>query len=423
MLKNKSVSDIEYQEVEKTMSKVKVPRETHLKIASEKHEQLPAIMKKEKVDCWIIFARETDSTPDPVMDIVVAGDVVWHSAFIFSLAEDKLSKVAIVGNHDVNAEEDKRLWDEVIGYKEGISKPLADYIKKLDPKKIALNYSIDDVTSDGLTHGMFLTISEILKDKKDRFISAEPIIQDLRGRKSQTEIELVKEACILTKEIYEEMAAKLKVGMNEKEVQKMFHDKMDSLGVIEAWQRNSCPAVDAGPDKGIGHAGPKKDSLLKKGHTVHFDFGIKLHGYCSDIQRMYFFGKEEDIPEELQHAFDTVHKAITLAAEFIKPGVKGYEVDKIARDHVLERGYEEYTHALGHQVGTHAHDGGVLLGPLWERYGDIPKGEVQENMIFTLELYTKTKNYGYVSLEEDIVVTKDGCEFLIPRQDKFICIE
>ena len=162
--------------------------------------------------------------------------------------------------------------------------------------------------------------------------------------------------------------------------------------MLVLWQKNSCPAVDAGPDKEIGHAGPKPDIYTQKGHTLHFDFGVKLQGYCSDIQRMVFFGKEEDIPEELQHAFATIHEAITRAANFIKPGVKGFEVDKIARDHVLERGYEEYGHALGHQVGTRTHDGGTLLGPLWERYRDIPKGQVEEDQIYTLELNVKTKN-------------------------------
>ena len=211
--------------------------------------------------------------------------------------------------------------------------------------------------------------------------------------------------------------------MNEVEIQKMFHDEVERLGVVPSWQRNSCPAVDAGPDKEIGHAGPKTDVFVQKGQTLHYDFGVKLQGYCSDIQRMYFFGKEEEIPEELIHAFETVHGAITRAAEYIKPGLKGHEVDKIARDYVVERGYEEYGHALGHQVGTRTHDGGTLLGPLWERYGNIPKGLVEENMIFTLELNVKTKNYGYVSLEEDIVITKNGCKFLIPRQEKFITIE
>ena len=44
-------------------------------------------------------------------------------------------------------------------------------------------------------------------------------------------------------------------------------------------------------------------------------------------------------------------------------------------------------------------------------------------MVFTLELNVKTKNYGYVSLEEDIMVTKDGCRFLIPKQEKFLLVK
>ncbi|MCE7746590.1 MAG: aminopeptidase P family protein [Candidatus Heimdallarchaeota archaeon] len=405
------------------MSESKIPRDLHLQIAKEKHDLLPAIMEELDIDCWIVFARSTAAIPDPVMELIVVGDIVWKAAFIFSLKNGKFNKTAIVGNHDVINEEEKGIWDEVLGYVEGISELFKKFMDDLDPKKIAIDYSTDDVTSDGLTYGMYLILSDILADHKKKFMSAENIIQKLRGRKSKTEIELITKSCEMTKGIYERIGSQVKVGMVETEVQKMFHDEVAKLGVVTAWQAHSCPAVDAGPDKEIGHAGPKPDIKIKAGHTLHYDFGVKLHGYCSDIQRMYFFGKEEDIPEELIHAFETVHGAITRAAEFIKPGVKGFEVDKIARDYVIERGYEEYGHALGHQVGTKTHDGGTLLGPLWERYRDIPKGVVEENMIYTLELNVKTKNYGYVSIEEDIVVTKEGCKFLIPRQEKFITID
>ena len=405
------------------MSKSKIPRDLHLKIAKEKHNQLPAIMKELDIDCWIIFARSTAAIPDPIMELVVVGDIVWKSAFIFSLKDGKFSKTAIVGNYDVFNEVMKGIWDEVLSYREGISEIFKKFIDKLSPEKIAIDYSTDDVTSDGLTYGMYMILSEILADHKKKFVSAENIIQKLRGRKSKIEIELITKSCEMTNGIYERIGSQVKVGMIETDIQKMFHDEVDKLGVVTAWQAHSCPAVDAGPDKEIGHSGPIHEIKVQKGQTLHYDFGVKLHGYCSDIQRMYFFGKEEEIPKELIHAFETVHGAITRAAEFIKPGVKGYEVDKVARDYVIERGYEEFGHALGHQVGTRTHDGGTLLGPLWERYGNIPKGPVEENMIFTLELNVKTKNYGYVSLEENIIVTKDGCKFLIPRQEKFITIE
>ena len=403
------------------MSQAKTPTELRLAIIREKHNQLPSIIKENKVACWLIFIRETSANPDPIMDLVIGGDVVWESAFIFNYNETGFSKTAIVGNYDAPAERKKEIWDEVIPYKEGIADTLREYIEAVNPQNIALNYSEDDVVSDGLSHGMFLKISKILTDKSERFISATPIIRAVRGRKTKTEIKLVAEACKLTEEINRTITSKLKVGLSEPEIQKMYHDEMDNLGVIEAWQRVSCPAIDAGPDKEIGHVGPSPQYSIKQGHTLHNDFGIKLQGYCSDLQRMWFFGM--DPPTELIHAFETVRDAILKAADFIKPGVTGYSVDKIARDYVISRGYEEYAHALGHQVGTEAHDGGVILGPLWERYGDTPKGLVEESNIFTLELNVKTKNYGTVSLEENIVVTKDGCEFLVPPQEKFILIK
>lgn len=405
------------------MSQAEISRGMQLQIVKEKHDQLSEIMSENHIDCWIVFVRETAANPDPMMDLVAAGDIVWESAFIFLNREEKLKKIAIVGNFDVDAEKRKGIWDAVISYKEGISKPLLETISKFNPERIALNYSEDDVVADGLSHGMFLKITKILVDYTHLFISAAPLIRAIRGRKSTTEVQLITEACELTEVINKNVTSNLEVGMSESEIQQLYYDEMDSSGVIEAWQRTSCPSVDAGPDKEIGHVGPLDNSFTKTGHTLHNDFGVKLQGYCSDLQRMWFFGKEEELPEELIHAFDTVRDAIIKASEFIKPGVTGYSVDKIARNHVISRGYEEYAHALGHQVGIYAHDGGVLLGPIWERYGDTPKGLVEEGNVFTLELHVKTKNYGTVSLEENIVVTKDGCKLLVPPVDNFIFIK
>jgi hypothetical protein len=115
------------------MSESKIPRGLHLKIAKEKHDQLSEIMKEADIDCWIVFVRSTAAIPDPVMELVIVGDIVWQSAFVFSLKNGKFTKTAIVGNYDVINEENKGIWDEVIGYKEGISKILKDFIDSIDP--------------------------------------------------------------------------------------------------------------------------------------------------------------------------------------------------------------------------------------------------------------------------------------------------
>jgi Xaa-Pro aminopeptidase len=397
------------------------PRETLFKIIKEKHELLKQILKEKKMDCYLIFVRETAAMKDPVIDLLVGGDVVWESAFIFSIdKEGNYHKIAIIGNYDADTERDKGIWNEVIPYDTGISDVLKKEIGKLNPKEIAINFALENYMSDGITYGMFLKLEQYIPNLK--FISANPIVSSLRGRKTTTELELIKKAAEITEDINNYMTTQMKHGMTEIEIQNQFHAKMDELEISESWQRSGCPASDAGPDKVMGHVGPS-ELKVKEGHTFHNDYGLRYFGYCSDLQRMWYFGNEKEIPNELKHAYETVHGAITRAFNFIKPGVKGWEVDKIARDYVVERGYKEYMHGLGHQVGREAHDGGVLLGPIWEKYGDAPKGEVEENNVFTLELGVYTKKYGGVSLEEMIQVTKNGAEWIVPRTEDWICIE
>ncbi len=404
------------------MSQAETPKDILYEIIKEKASLIPGILKETDIDCWMIFVRETASNPDPVMNITLGGDVVWASAFIYGFLAGEFKKIAIVGNFDAPAEEKKGIWDVVIPYREGITQILQEQVKKLNPTKIALNFSEDYVVADGLSHGLFLMLNTILPDYSDRFVSSYSIINALRGRKSSLEVKLIRKACEITEQINQSISTKLRLGMSEIEIQNLFYKEMNKYDVLTAWQKESCPAIDAGPDKEFGHVGPLEGSVIKSGHTLHNDFGVRYHGYCSDLQRMWFFGKESNIPNELTHAFESVKQAIRKAAEFIKPGVTGISVDKIARDYVIGRGYEEYAHALGHQVGTEAHDGGILLGPQWERYGTSVEGKVEEGNIFTLELGVKTKNFGMVSLEENILVTREGCQFLIPPQEHFICI-
>ncbi|MHA1674796.1 MAG: M24 family metallopeptidase [Promethearchaeota archaeon] len=401
------------------MDNSKLLTEEKLQIIREKQANLPVIMMEEGIDCWIIFVRETASNPDPMQSLTIGGDVVWISAFIYFLHQGKLHTTAIVGNFDVNAERGKNIWNEVIGYTEGISSVLLQHITKLDPKVIALNYSETDVVADGLSHGLFQIVSKILEPFQSRFQSAEGLIRKLRGVKSSTELDFLKHACDITAKINTEMSQKIALGMTEVEIQQEFHKKMEVYGVTEAWQRDQCPMVDAGPEKEMGHSGPLERLRTQVGHTLHNDFGVRYHGYCSDIQRMWFFGNSADLPQELHHAFETVRDAIQYAANFIKPGVQGHEVDQIARNYVVSQGYSEYGHALGHQVGIAAHDGGTLLGPLWERYGNSPRGIVTINNVFTLELHVVTEHFGTVSLEEMIKITPEGCEFFLPPQQDF----
>ncbi|MHA1542072.1 MAG: M24 family metallopeptidase [Candidatus Hodarchaeales archaeon] len=402
------------------MSEGYLPIDTKLEIIREKHSELPKIMQENNIGCWLIFARETATTPDSSMNFVVGSDVVLESAFIFAFKNQKFHKIAIVANFDAANEREKGIWDEVIGYLEDIEPFLLSKIQDFDPPTIALNFSLDDYSSDGLSHGMFLFLQKMLGNYQDRFISAEEIINTIRGCKSKTELELITRACEITEEINDKMTESMKVGVSEAEIQFNFHEEVARRKLGFSWQREQNPAIDAVKEKDFGHIMPQATNFIQKGHTLHNDFGIKFHGYGSDLQRMWFFGSKEDLPEELRHAMDTVVNAIQLAADSIKPGMQGFEIDKLAREYLVSQGYEEYKHGLGHQVGIMAHDGGCLLGPLWPRYGDTPKKVIKVGQVFTLEPNVKTKNHGMVSMEEMIVITPEGCEFLVKPRTDFI---
>jgi Xaa-Pro aminopeptidase len=83
---------------------------------------------------------------------------------------------------------------------------------------------------------------------------------------------------------------------------------------------------------------------------------------------------------------------------------------------VTEAGYPEYMHAVGHLLGRSAHDGATVLAPRWERYAGIADLPVEVGNIFTLELHVPVPNRGLMSLEEDVLVTENGVEYLSTPQ-------
>jgi Xaa-Pro aminopeptidase len=138
---------------------------------------------------------------------------------------------------------------------------------------------------------------------------------------------------------------------------------------------------------------------------------------------MVFFGARNEVPGEIKRGFETITNAIQAAAEFLRPGVRGADADAVARQVVISAGYEPFKNALGHQLGRNAHDGGTLLGPRWARYGALPEGVVEAGNVFTLEPNLMTEHYGMISLEEDVRITENGCEFLSTPQRELICVE
>ncbi|MDY0231638.1 MAG: M24 family metallopeptidase, partial [Candidatus Saccharicenans sp.] len=127
-------------------------------------------------------------------------------------------------------------------------------------------------------------------------------------------------------------------------------------------------------------------------------------------------------PEKVLKGFQTITRAVEEARQAMKPGIKGMEIDSIARKIVTEAGYQEFPHALGHQVGRFAHDGTALLGPAWEKYADKPYRLLEPGMVFTIEPRLTVENRGVITIEEMVLVTETGAEFLSHPQRELLLI-
>jgi Xaa-Pro aminopeptidase len=395
-----------------------------MSLVQEKANQAIEILKEQSTDMWLTFVRETSGVRDPALDLLIgANDFTWPTALIITR---KGEKIAILGNLEKDALQRLNVFDELLGYDKSIRELLRDTIIRLNPDQIAVNTSRNNVHADGLTHAMYEILREYLAGTPyaERLVSAEPVISALRGRKTPTEQARIRKAIEITDEIYRKTFDFIKVGMTEIEIGEYMQKLAHEYGVGFAWPAENCPAVNSGPDSPVGHNGPT-DIKVERGHLLHFDFGVKYEGYCSDIQRVAYVLREgeTEAPVEVQRGFLTVRTAIEKSREAMKAGVTGNSIDVISREIIADPGYPEYPYALGHQLGRVAHDGGALLGPLWEKYGDEPNQKLEVGQIFTIEPGLAVPNYGYLGLEEDVVMTEKGAEYFTEPQREIILIK
>jgi Xaa-Pro aminopeptidase len=387
-----------------------------MSIVNEKVEQAVGLLGELGIDAWLTFVRETLLTPDPCMDLIVGLEMTWHSAFLIGKGGER---VAVVGRYDAETVEGLGAYTQVVPYDESIRPALLEAIGRISPGQIAINYSDGDPAADGLSHGMYLYLADTLKGTpyEGKLVSAERLISSLRGRKSASEVALIKAAIASTEEMYAELGRGLAVGQTEREISERLHALRADRGLGTAWDPAYCPTVHAGPDSVVGHTSPG-EHRTQRGHLLHMDFGVQQEGFCSDLQRMWYFREEgqDHPPEDVMRAWEACWGAIDAAAAALKPGAIGWEVDRASREFLVGAGYPEYRHAVGHHLGRAVHDGSTLLGPRWDRYGDTPLGIVEVGNVFTLELGTAVPGRGYIGLEEDVLVTESGIEWLSTPQ-------
>ena len=304
-------------------------------------------------------------------------------------------------------------------YLEQVAKECPDFIC-VDQGKIGLLRTAFDLACQAsckkiafeAEHISYSRYQELVKESRIEWIPTEGVVERLREIKEETELEKLAKAesigDIAFKEVIKFIEENWKKGITENEVALEIERVMRKNGA----SGNSFDTIVAsGAKSSLPHAKPG-DEFLKKGDFVVMDFGCIYEGYCSDMTRTIVIG--EASPKHLE-IYNTVLKAQELALQGIRAGLKGKEVDAIARHYITEAGYGNYFgHGLGHSVGIEIHEN--------PRFSMAEEQIIESGMVITVEPGIYLPGFGGVRIEDMVIVTKEGIKNLTHSPKELIII-
>lgn len=233
------------------------------------------------------------------------------------------------------------------------------------------------------------------------------IIESLRISKNEKEIELLKKACDITDEALKYVLDNVDlVGKRERDIEVMLKSKMMELGAEKTWDR----FIVASGVRGAMPHGMASDKIIENNELVTFDIGCFYKGYSSDLTRTVAIG---DVNPKLVEIYNIVYEAQTAAVKAAKAGITGKELDSVCRDYITEKGYGEYfKHGTGHGLGLDVHE-----DPRVSQVNDKP---LELGACVTIEPGIYITGLGGVRIEDDVILTKEGCIVLNEFPKKLI---
>lgn len=271
--------------------------------------------------------------------------------------------------------------------------PVADLIKV---KRLGFE-------KNSLSFGRFETIKKQLKGKIN-LIPTEGIIENLRITKDAKELEKIRQAVLITDNVFQSVLKLVKLNVTEKDLATEIDYQFKKQGDI------AFPTIVAFGERGaMPHAQPS-ERKLKVGDAIVFDIGAKYQNYCADMTRTVVFGKAQTKFKEI---YQIVLTAQRLAEENIKAGEKAVVIDSYARNYIKEKGYGDYFgHGLGHAVGIMVHE----VPTLSSQSKDILK----VNTTVTVEPGIYLPDEFGVRIEDLVLIKEKGCEILTKSSKELI---
>jgi Xaa-Pro aminopeptidase len=391
---------------------------------------LAPAMERAGVDAWVTLARENAN--DPIAAHIGAENAGGLAGFLFFLEDDgSLSSVAISPETEATALAEVSPLDEVRSVPRGSSmyEAVADEIRARGPERIAVNSSSRNI-ADGLSWTQRNALEQALgPDLSARLVSSEEVVIEWLSVKLPREVDIMARAAALTEQLEIEAYEQVIPGTTtDADVGRFLKRRMAELGVEDGWAPEQNPNVNSGPDRGHSHA---TDKVIQPGDIIQTDFGIRVHDlWVTDIQRFAYVLQpgETEAPPDVAAWWAHAKQGSRAAQAAMRPGVTGWDVDRAQREVLDEHGSIPIIWSTGHPVGYWAHDVGPRLGGAAQ--GAEPSGDaarvLRPGQTFAFDGFfgwprddgtTKT-----ISVEEMVVITEDGAEWLIPPQEDLVLI-
>ncbi len=259
------------------------------------------------------------------------------------------------------------------------------------------------IESESVSVGAFEQLREALKTTKLALTGN--LVESLREIKDEGEIAEIRAAVRIAERAFAVIRHTLRPERSEKAVADELEYQIRLFG-------GTCGAfpsiVGVGPRAALPHGRPGPDSKIGDHGFVLIDWGARGRLYHSDLTRVLTTGK---LSPQLQEVYGVVLAAQRAAIAAIRPGAIMHEVDATARGVIEQAGYgPNFGHSLGHGIGLAVHE--------QPRLAPEQKRPLAAGMVVTVEPGIYLPGWGGVRIEDDVLVTSDGCEVLtsVPKE-------
>ncbi|HZH82479.1 MAG TPA: Xaa-Pro peptidase family protein [Phototrophicaceae bacterium] len=237
-----------------------------------------------------------------------------------------------------------------------------------------------------------------------KVVDGQQLMHEVRKIKTQDEITLLNTACMMVDSAYDELYRFMRPGVRENECVGVVSKVLYDLGSEHVEGVNAISGERCSP-----HPHVYTDRVLRPGDPAFFDILHSYNGYRTCYYRTFAVGSAS---AAMVDAYKRCRDYMDAAISIVKPGITTADVVKLWPK-AEEFGFanEEAAFALqyGHGVGL-----SIWEKPIFSRLVSLDHPEViEEGMVFALETYWPASDgWSAARLEEELVVTKDGCEII-----------